>query len=113
MFRDQALDDEGAALRIESDRKPVERHLPHRLPHPRHVVGVVGHLIVGDQEAAVVTGLQAHPVLKRARVVAEMQGAGGPDSGQYPLPAFHSDGPLGSRMSDALAHTERDVAAPM
>jgi len=103
VFRDQALDDEGAALRIESDCKPVERHLPHRLPHPRHVVGVVGHLIVGDQETTVVGGLQAHPVLERAGIMAEMQGAGRPDPSQYPLLAFHSEDP----------HTERDVAAPM
>ena len=94
MFRDQALDDEGAAFRIEAHGKPIERHLPHRLAHARHVVGVVRHLIVGDQERAVVTGLQLHPVLERARVMAKMQGAGGPDPGQYPLLAFHFTYPL-------------------
>src|SRR5438552_6571545 len=79
--------------------KPVERHLPYRLPHPRDVVSIVRHLIVGDQEAAVVTGLQAHPVLERARVVAEVQGPGGTDSSQYPLLSFHANDPLEGRMS--------------
>src|SRR6266478_1406567 len=52
-------------------------------------LSVVRHLVVGDQEVAVVAGLQAHPVLQRARIVAEMQGTGGPDSCQYPLLTFH------------------------
>jgi len=51
---------ERAALWIKSDGKPVKRHLPYRLSHPRHVVSVVGHLIVGDQEVAIIAALQAH-----------------------------------------------------
>src|SRR3989449_9519102 len=102
VFRDQALDNEGAAFWIESDCKPVERHLPYRLPHSGHVVSVVRYLIVGDQEVAVIAALQAHPVLERARVVAEMQGAGGPDSSQNPLLAFHCNGPL--RLDAVVRH---------
>ena len=40
------------------------------------VVGVVGDLVVGDEEVAVVLVLQTQPVLERPGVVPEVQGAG-------------------------------------
>ncbi len=61
------------ALRVEADGEPVERDLPHGLAHAVDVIGVVGDLVVGDEEEALVLVLQAHPVLERARIVPEVR----------------------------------------
>ena len=85
MLRHEALDDEVTSLRIQSDGEPVERNLPHRIAHTADVVCVVGHLVVRDQEEALVLLLQSQPVLERPRVVAEVKGTGRPDAGEDAL----------------------------
>ena len=77
---DEALDDEAALRGVETDGEPVQRHLPHGVTHARHVVRIVGDLIVGDQKMAVVLVLEPHPVLERAGIVAEVERSGRPDA---------------------------------
>src|SRR5262245_3557083 len=88
MFWDEAFNEKGTAFWIEPYREPVERHFPYGLPHSRHIIDVVGDLVIGDQEVAIVVVLQLHPILERATVMPKMQGPGGPNSCQYALLAL-------------------------
>ena len=73
VLRHHALDDVVAADRVETHGEPVERHLPHGCAHAVDVIGVVRHLVVGDEEEALVLLLQPHPVLERAGVMPKVE----------------------------------------
>ncbi len=91
VLRHLALDDEVIALRVEPDGQPVERHLPHGPPHVLDVIDVVRHLVVGDEEEALVLVLQLEPLLERAGIVSEVQRARRPDAGEDALAVGHAD----------------------
>src|SRR5216683_6945341 len=81
MLRDLRLLKDDAFLRVEPDRQVVRGDFDHVLRHAARVRVVAGQRVpVGDEVEAVVGRivLQAHPVLQRAEVVADMQPAGGP-----------------------------------
>ena len=86
MLGHEALDHEVRALGVEPDGEPVGGDLDHGVADAVDVVGVVGDLVVGDEEEALVLVLEAEPVFEGARVVAEVEGPGGPHPGQNPPP---------------------------
>ena len=79
-------------LRIEADREVVERDLEDVGLELFRMLEVVGQrLHVGDQHVGVVFVLQAHAVLQRADVMAEMQRAGRAVAGQNSFLDHQSD----------------------
>src|SRR5271156_5171862 len=74
------LDEDGAALRIETGCQEVERHIANVLAKPRGI-GIVRRqgVKVGDEKVAVILVLELDPVVKRAHVVAKME----PPSGSH------------------------------
>ena len=52
--------------------EPIERYLEDRPPDEIDVVGIVGDLVVSDEEEALVLVLQAYPVLQGARIMPKM-----------------------------------------
>src|SRR5512139_4064554 len=94
MLRDQALDEERAVIRVQPHRKPVEGHLPDSVPYASDVVGIVRDLVVGNQKVGLVVMLQAHPVLERAGIVAEVQRARRPDAREDALALIHRGPPV-------------------
>ena len=74
-----------AVLRIEPGGQPVESHAPDGLAHAGGASGMVRDLPVGDEEVAVVRVLQLEPSRDGARVVPEVQRAGGSDAGEDAL----------------------------
>lgn len=92
-LRDPGLDDDGGGRRIDPDREIVESHLEHVPSHQLGLLGVVGQrLYVGDQHVRRVRSLELDPILERADVVTEVQGAGGPvarEDGLHRAPPLH------------------------
>ena len=82
VLRHPAFDDEAGPFRIEADREPVERHFPDSVANARKVLRVIGELVVGDQEVAVIFILQLEPVFESAGVMAEVQRPGRSNAGE-------------------------------
>ena len=60
-------------VRVEPDGQPIGRNVQHVASDVLEFVDMVGDLVVGDEEEAVVLLLQPHPVFERATVVTEVQ----------------------------------------
>ena len=83
---DARLPEDRRELGLEPGGEPVGHHVERVLPQPRDVL-VAGrqHVPVGDHVERLVIALQAHPVLERADVVAEMHPTGRPHAGEDPV----------------------------
>jgi hypothetical protein len=83
MLGQSALQEDGAAVRIQPGCQPVGHHLIDVLAHDLAAFVVRGQRMpVGDEVEAVVVVLQPHPVLESAVVVAQVHGAGGAHAGE-------------------------------
>ena len=79
-----ALDEDRRLVRVEAGGDPVDHHVVDVLLDHLAVFVVRGQRMpVGHEVEAVVLVLQAHPVLQRTVVVAEVQRAGGAHAGQH------------------------------
>ena len=78
MLLDVALDEQGAALRVEPRRDPVGEHLALRLGDVGGVLVLAGERVpVRGEEEALGLAADLDPVLHRAVVVPEVQAPGG------------------------------------
>ncbi len=84
VLRHPRLDEQGGELRIHAAGEPVDDHVPdvagNDLPF---LIGRRQRMPVGDEEIALVFVLQPQPVLQHAVVVAQVQTAGRPHTGQH------------------------------
>jgi hypothetical protein len=73
MLRHARLDEERGLGGVDAGGEPVDEHLPHRLLDHLGILVVRGERVpVGGEEIAGEFVLQAHPVLERAVIVAEV-----------------------------------------
>ena len=85
-----ALDEEGAALRVEAEGEERCRHVDRPLPQEDRVVGARQGVVVDDAVDRLVLPLQRDVVADRPEIVAEVDDAGRLDAAEDP-------GPLGGR----------------
>jgi hypothetical protein len=86
MLGQAALDEQRGLLGVDARGQPVHHHVVDIALDVGMVLVVRGHRMpVGHEKEAVELGLQAHPVLQRAMVVAQMQRAGGAHARQHTL----------------------------
>src|SRR5256884_600119 len=76
------LHEQDRPLRVEPGGEQPDRHVDRALRQGRGVVGLRDGVQVNHAEEAVVLMLQAHPVLHRAQIVADVQLARGLDTGE-------------------------------
>ena len=83
MLGHPGLDENGRDGGVQAGGEPVDGHLPHKGLEPRRILVTRREGVdVRDEEVALVLILQLGPRLERAMVVAEMQFARGPHTGQ-------------------------------
>ena len=107
---DQRLEVDRAPLWIDPDREIVGHELADVLAD-LFEVGHTGreHVVIGDQEKAVVLVLELHPVLERSVVVAQVEAlGGGPVTREDALPRLQR-GRSVTRGRDLRAHGRCDV----
>ena len=84
MLRPVALDEQGAAVRVEPEGEQGGGHFAGPCPEHVGVVRARQGVVVDDAVDRLVLGLQAHVVADRAEVVAEVDGPGRLDPGEDP-----------------------------
>ena len=109
-----ALDEDGRVVGVDAGGEPVDHHVVDVVLDDVALLVVRRQRVpVGDEVEAVVEALQAHPVLQRAVVVAEVQGAGRAHAGQDALaarsPRRRPSEARARRRGNALAHRLRLV----
>src|SRR6185503_4241044 len=80
---DVRLDEDDAPLRIEPGGVQADRHVDRELRQRGRVVRLSNGVQIDDTEQTLVLGLQPHPVLDGAEVVADVEFAGRLDAAEY------------------------------